>query len=109
MPFSQSYAFMTQMSSVWPTGTSVTDFSAIYKRAKVVWIGGWYESQDIRQEVVKFVADLSKENQAKILMPQNLKQGQMFDAINAWLMFQQQLQSLSTPKYRKWQRTIAEP
>ena len=43
MPFSQSYAFVTQMSSVWPTGTSVTDFSAVYKRGKVVWDGGWYK------------------------------------------------------------------
>ena len=42
MPFSQLYAFMTQMSSVWPIDTSVTDFSAVYKGAAVVWIGGWY-------------------------------------------------------------------
>ena len=44
MPFSQSYAFMTQMSSVWPIDTSVTDFSAVYNRAQVVWFGGWYFS-----------------------------------------------------------------
>ena len=30
---------MTQMSSVWPIGTSVTDFSAVYKRAQVVLNG----------------------------------------------------------------------
>ena len=42
MPFSQSYAFMTQMSSVWPIDTSVTDFSAVYKGGTVVPNGGWY-------------------------------------------------------------------
>ena len=52
MPFSQSYAFMTQMSSVWPTGTSVTDFSAVSKRRKVVWIGGWYPFIHVRPPTV---------------------------------------------------------
>ena len=35
---------MAQMSSVWPTGTSVTDFSAVYKRAAVVSDGAWYHN-----------------------------------------------------------------
>ena len=42
--------------------------------------------KDIKQEVMRYVTDLSKKNQATIILPRNLEQRDLFDVINQVLL-----------------------
>ena len=65
-----SYGFLSMAQRTWQL---IMD--SVYKAPK-----------DIKQEVMRYVTDLSKKNQATIILPRNLEQRDLFDVINQVLL-----------------------